>query len=254
MNLIDLANNYIFGVFLIFCRLGTAMMFFPLFSDSGVLPSVRLLMAVVISLMVYPLVSEILPNINSTPLILTSYIFSEVMLGVFLGLAIKTFTSTLHTVGVAVSTQAGLSLAMLFDPEHAAQNSIPGIFLALLATTMFVALDLDHLLIKGMITSYEKFTPGAFTTNSEYYLTNLVSIASEAITLSLKLSMPFVIGGTLIMLVGGIMARLMPSIQIFFLIIPLQVTFVIILFALSLSYVIVTFVENYRLMLTSLFG
>lgn len=254
MEIVSFANDYIFGVFLVFCRIGCSLMLFPLFADNGVLPSVRLVLAGCLSLIIYPNLSQIMPAFEPSPYYIITNIFSEVMIGIFIGLTVRLFLSALHVLGMIISAQSGLAMATLFDPAQSMQNSIPGVLISILVVCLISVLNLDHLLIKGLISSYDKFKVGDFYIGSDFYFESIVGVISESFSLAVRLSMPFIIISVLIMLASGVIARLMPAIQIFFVAIPAQILVMLFIVAVSLSLLCTLFIAEYQVFLTEFFG
>src|SRR3546814_9286602 len=65
-----------------------------------------------------------------------------------------------QTCALPISTVTGLANALTNDPTAAQQGSITGSFLTMLALLIILVLDLHHVLLRGIIESYQIFVPG----------------------------------------------------------------------------------------------
>jgi flagellar biosynthetic protein FliR len=254
MDIVNITNAHLYVVFLVFCRLGSAMMFFPLFAEGGINAQAKLLFGVLLSYLIYPTVMHNFPDSKVLASQIVTLIANEVFMGVYLGTITRIFINTLHIVGMVISTQMGILMATLFDPSQGVQNSIPGIILNMTAIAIFLSLNLDHALIEGIIASYNKFPVNSFFFEFEDFLNSFILFINSSFVLAIRLSMPFLISNTLLMITAGVMARLMPNIQIFFLIIPVQILVGLIVLLLSLSFLLGGFINEFQDVITKLFS
>ncbi len=138
----------------------------------------------------------------------------------------------------------GLSNAQIFNPAIATQGSLPGFFLLNIATLLLLITDLHHLLIRALIDSYSLFPPGAPLPLADF-ADAISTVISHSFQLAVQLSSPFIVLGLLFYLVMGIMARLMPQLQIFFVALPIQVVMGLVVLSLVLSGAMLVFLEYY---------
>lgn len=193
----------------------------------------------IFSLSLSLLFSTIIENLPAIPERVDHLFFLltiEVMIGVFIGTIVRFLVSTLHIVGIIVGMQSGLGSAMLFDPNQGAQGSMIGSFIGMLAITLLFASDLHHLLFKGVIDSYQLFVPGKAMILGDV-IDSLARLASDGFNVAIKIAAPQIAIGLLLLLGSGVLARLTPSLQIFFLITPVQllISFFILMVTLSAS-------------------
>ncbi|HCX66971.1 MAG TPA: flagellar type III secretion system protein FliR, partial [Rhodobiaceae bacterium] len=96
-------------------------------------------------------------------------------------------------------------------------------FLSLLAVTLIFATHLDHLLIAAMRDSYELFVPGQPIPVGDFS-EMAVKFVSDAFRIGLQLAAPFLVFGLIFYVGIGILSRLMPQIQIFFIAMPANIS------------------------------
>lgn len=224
----------VFAFVLTFARLGTAMMIMPGIGDSFVSTRVRLLMALGISFVLFPLALPHLPNPVPGTFMLFSLVVMEFLVGVFFGTVARIFMVALDTAGMVISMQSGLGSAQLFNPNLATQGSLIGAFFSVTGVTLLFVTDLHHLLIMGLVESYDLFPLGSVPDTGS--MAKFIALAvTESFATGVKIAAPFVVVTFLIYVGVGILSRLMPQIQIFIITLPLQIIISLIMMSLVLS-------------------
>ncbi len=218
----QLTTPLVFHAILLFARIGSIIMLMPGFGEGNYSMQGRLLFSVALSLVFLPILEPVLPALPSSAVALALLVSAEVIIGVFIGSMTRMMFAALHTAGMIISFQMGLSAAMLFDPSQGSQGSVVGNFLTVVAFVLIFATNLHHVFIYGMIDSYTLFVPGdalPWGDFAEYAGT----LASDSFSIAFRLSSPLVVCGLLVYLAAGVMSRLMPQMQVFFVLVPLQV-------------------------------
>ena len=212
----------IFSVILVFVRIGAAMMLLPGLGEPFITTRARLILALLISLLVAPLLSPQLPAIPESTLVLGLLLIGEVIVGVFIGTLSRMFIAALTTAGMMIAYMSSLANALVDDPSAAQQGSIAGSFLTVTALMIIFALDLHYLVLAAVINSYELFTPGAPLPTGDFSQV-MSEVVSKTFLLSFQIAAPFVAVALIFYLGVGLLSRLMPQVQIFFVAIPLQI-------------------------------
>lgn len=216
-----LAAN-VLAFILTFVRLGTAVMIMPGLGDSFVPERVRLLIALALSFALFPLTVKYMPGPIPGTFTLFALVVSEFLIGLFFGTIARIFMTALDTAGMVISTQSGLGNAQVFNPSMATQGSLVGAFLSVTGVLILFATDLHHLLIGGLIESYDLFPVGVLPdTGSMAQL--IAHTVSASFAIGVKIGAPFIILTLLIYVGMGVLSRLMPQIQVFMLALPLQI-------------------------------
>ncbi len=219
---------------LTFVRMGTAIMIMPGLGDSFIPERLRLLIALSISFVMFPLTLKYMPNPMPGTFMLFSLIVMEFIIGLFFGTVARIFMTALDTAGMVISTSSGLGNAQVFNPSLAAQGSLIGAFLSVTGVLVLFAVDLHHLLIAGLIESYELFPVGAIPdTGSMAEL--LARTVSSSFAIGVKIGAPFIVLTMLVYVGMGVLSRLMPQIQVFMIALPLQIILSLLTMMLVLS-------------------
>ena len=144
---------------LILARVGAILMLIPGIGEAYVPPRVRLSLALVISLALWPIVSGSLPPLPAEMSAMIGWILREVITGLMIGLLLRMFMTALATAGEIVSLQTTLSFAQTANPLQASPGSTIATFLTLLGVTLLFATNTHHLFIAGVVGSYRLIAP-----------------------------------------------------------------------------------------------
>lgn len=207
---------------LVFARVGVMVMLLPGLGELSVPVRLRLTMALMLAAIFLPLYREAyhLDLGAFGPLLLL--MGQEMLIGAVLGLTARLTISALQVAGSVVAQQMGLGFVTAVDPSQGQQNAILGNFLTMLGVTLIFATDLHHLAIAAINDSYRLFAPGAVLP-VEDIASLILRAAAGAFRVGIQLSAPFLVFGLLFNLGLGILSRLMPQMQVFFIGLPLSI-------------------------------
>ena len=212
----------VFASLLIFARVGSAMMLLPGFGETFVLQRYRLLLALAIALLLTPVLGPQLPALPASASGLVALIGGEVMVGVFQGTVARILLSALDIAGTIVSLQLGLSAAQIFNPMLVQQSGIISAFYGILGVLMIFLTDLHHLMLRTVVDSYNVFIPGTLPPLGDLSEV-IVRGAANAFQLGIEMAAPFIVLGTLFFVTLGVIGRLVPQLQLLFVVQPLQI-------------------------------
>ena len=115
--------------------------------------------------------------------------------------------------------------------------------MTILGIALFFATDLHHLVIAALDDSYTLFQPGEVPLTGDMAALTTRTIAS-AFRIGVQLSAPFLVFGILFNLGLGILSRLMPQMQVFFVGMPLSILAGLMLLLLVIGAMMVTFLGH----------
>ncbi len=237
------APQDVFVYLAVFARLGTMLMLMPVFGEISVSPRARLSIALAICFVLVPAMAKLYPPLPATPLALAGFIAGEVGVGLLIGTVTRLLVSALQTAGTVLAFQTGLGFAQNVDPTQGVQSALVGTFLTLLGVTLIVATDLHHLLIGALRGSYVLFAPGKLPPLGDMSALVTDTVASTFL-LALQLSAPFLVFGLVFYLAMGVISRLMPQIQIFFVAMPANILLGLALLMLLLGTMMTWYLER----------
>lgn len=230
---------------LIFARLGAVLLMLPGIGETYVPPRIRLALALLLALVLWPVVAGALPALPATVGGMAGWIIREVVTGLMIGTLLRIFTSALSTAGEIVSLQTTLSFAQTANPLQAQPGTTIAAFLMLLGTTLIFATDTHHLFIAGLVGSYELIAP-AKPLLMQDFATMAVKTVGDSFMLGVQLAAPVLVFALIFNLASGLIARVMPQFQVFFAAAPLSVILGLSVFALSLGVMGTIFIDRYR--------
>jgi flagellar biosynthetic protein FliR len=240
----------VFAAFLVFARIGSALAALPGFSEAFVAMRFRLLLAGMTSLVIAPIVAPVLPPAPESPIGLLLLVGGEAIIGVFLGLTARLAMAAVQTAGMIIGLQTSLANAFAYDPTTAQQNAVVGAWLSTVALVLIFVTDLHHLMLRGLVESYGVFAPGAPTPVGD--LTELiVQLVSSSFLLGIQISAPFMAFGFIFFLALGLIARLMPQVQVFFVAMPLQIVIGFIVLGATVGIGMVVFLTRFEAVLST---
>lgn len=206
-----------------FARVGAAIMIMPGLGDSFTPIQFRLLFALGFTYVVAPLVAPLLPAMPLSSAALVLLLGKEVLIGLFFGTVGRMMIAALDTAGMIISTQSSLANAMIFNPQFASQGSLVGALLSMLGMVLLFALNLHHMLLAGIVQSYSAFPAMDWVFPAEDFFKALTMFLSQSFAIAVQLTLPFFLIILMLYVGMGILARLMPQLQIFVFAIPIQV-------------------------------
>jgi len=245
MDLQHITLLWVFSFGLIFCRIGSAVMLFPGIGESYVPINLRLIFALAVSFLLLPILLPLLPKIPTSPVMLFVLAGAEIMTGIFIGMVLRMLLSLIHVAGMIIAFQSSLASAMLFDPTQGSQGSVVGVLLTQLAVTLLFTSDLHHPMLLAIANSYHLFPAGVFPNVSDFSEFS-VRLVSHGFLTAFKIAAPVLVVTTMLYLVAGIMSRLMPNMQVFFVIAPAQIYIAFLVFMVTLSAGMLWYLEYYR--------
>ena len=243
----------IFQYFLLFCRLGATVMLMPGFGEVFVPANIRILLALFLTLVIFMPMQGRLPPMPQDLAGLAILVVAEVMTGLFIGSMMRLLMSVMHMAGMLIALQSGISSAIFFDPNQGTQGASVGVFLTMVALTLLFATDSHHMLLMGLLDSYDKFPVGHYPPIGDFS-DFAARLLGDSFMLALMISGPVMVMGLFMYVAAGVMSRLMPSMQIFFIMMPIQILGCFFAMMLTLSACMLWYMRFFRESIASLLG
>lgn len=245
MTLQDFLATGVFAFLVLFARIGSAIMVLPGIGDGFVPGQIRLLFALGFSVVLAPLLIDSVPALPENPARLAEILLIEAVIGVFIGLIARVLLAALDIGGTVIAFQMSLSNAFVFNPAQFSQSPIISAFLTLAGSVLLFVTDLHHLLFGAVLRSYAAFPVAGMPPVGDMANT-FARYVSDAFTIGLQIAAPIVLIGLLIYIGTGLVNRLMPQIQIFFVILPLQIAVGFGVFALTASAMLLFWLDRFE--------
>jgi flagellar biosynthetic protein FliR len=236
---------------LTFARVGAMVMLLPGVGELSLPSRVRLTIALVLTAILLPAHQKAnVVDLKALGPVLV-LLFQELVIGAVLGLTARLALSALQITGSVVAQQLGLGFVTAVDPTQNQQGLLVGNFLSVLGVALVFATDMHHLVIAAMNDSYSIFAPGELPLMGDA-AQHVTRIIATSFRIGIQLSAPFLVFGLLFNFGLGLLSRLMPQMQVFFIGLPLSILLGLLLLLLVIGAMMGTFVGYLEGVLTEL--
>ncbi|MGA7806886.1 flagellar biosynthetic protein FliR, partial [Bradyrhizobium sp.] len=207
---------------LVFARIGAMVMLMPGLGEANIPVRIKLSIALLLTLIILPLHRNAYQIDLQSLTSLFVVMLHEIIIGIVLGATARVTLSALQVAGSVIAQQMGLGFVTSVDPTQGQQGVLIGNFLTMLGVTLLFATDSHYLVIAALNDSYNIFSPGETMASGD-----VASLATRAFAaafrIGLQLSAPFLVFGLVFNIGLGVLARLMPQMQVFFVGVPLSI-------------------------------
>ena len=231
---------------LVFARIGAMVMLLPGLGESNIPVRMKIAIAVMLTLIILPLHSAAYHVDTDSLVPLVVLMIHEIIIGVVLGATARVTLAALQVGGSVIAQQMGLGFVTSVDPTQGQQGLLIGNFLTMLGITLLFATDSHYLVIAALNDSYAIFAPGEMLPTGDVAALATRAFAA-AFRIGMQLSAPFLVFGLLFNLGLGVLSRLMPQMQVFFIGLPLSILLGFLLLVLVIGAMMGTFtgyIEN----------
>jgi len=229
---------------LVFARVGAMVMLLPGFGESNIPVRIKLAIALLLTLIILPLHRNAYQVDMTSMTSLGVLMVHEIIIGVVLGATARVTLSALAVAGSVIAQQLGLGFVTAVDPTQGQQGLLIGNFLTILGMTLLFATDSHHLVIAALNESYRIFSPGETMPTGDVAALATRAFAA-AFKIGMQLSAPFLVFGLVFNLGLGILARLMPAMQVYFVGVPLSIMIGFLVFAMVIAAMMGTYLNYF---------
>ena len=234
-----------FQAVLVFARLGAAVMLLPGLGEQEIPPTIRLALGLALLGVLLPVVGPALPPAPDQGAEALRLIVQEVVVGLWLGGIARILALAMAMAGQAIATLIGLQGMLVTDPALGAQGTALGRAFGLLTAVLVLSSGLYAVALRALADSYALIPAGA-ALPAGFAAESIAAAGAAALDLALRLAAPFVIAAVVLNLALGLLARLAPQVQTFFVAIPGQILGGIALLALLAPPLVATYAEALR--------
>ncbi|MCX6138832.1 MAG: flagellar biosynthetic protein FliR, partial [Ignavibacteriales bacterium] len=149
-------------------------------------------------------------------------VLKEVFVGLLLGMAMGIIFAGIRYAGEIISFTMGLSMMNIFDPESGQGTSVIGEFLYLFTVLIFLSVNGHHYVLQALQLSYRTAPLGALSFSQPLFDV-LMTLVVMMFTVAVKFAAPVMVATFLINVAFGIMARMMPAMNVFFVSAPASI-------------------------------
>lgn len=225
---------------LVFSRLAAFFLQAPFFNSMAIPQTIKAGFALIITFLLYPLLS-VQQNIISIELPnLVLLIVSEFLIGLLMAFSLSLTFTAIILAGEFVDRRIGFFLADVFDPQSGEQSPLVGQLKVFFATLLFLFINGHHLLLRLFRDSYNILplgAPFALLGSGE----TLLRIAGDLFFKGFIIALPVVGSLFVVDVVFGFLARTIPQINIFVVGLPTKILIGLLIIYLTLPSLAVYF-------------
>jgi len=217
------------GLWWPFCRVLAFLSAAPIFGD-GVLPlPMRVLLSLVLAVILLPAASGG-PAIDPFSLAGVMATATQAVIGFALGLAFHLTMAVILVLGTLLSSQMGLSMAVMNDPINGVSSDAVSSLMVMLATLVFFSVD-GHLVLAGVVgASFQAWPVGGGV--QAPLLQALALDVAWVFSAALLLALPMLFSGLVVQFTLGLLNRVAPALNLYSLGFPAVTLFGVFMLAL----------------------
>lgn len=219
---LDFAVPQVIGFMLVVARLSGLFLIAPVFSSPMIPPKIKLMALLVLAATLTPIVAPTAPEVPVSILPLILALGTETIIGFAIGFSVAIVFAAVQLGASLIDTSIGFSMASIIDPINNAQGAVLGSFYSMVATLAFLSVNGHHWLLAGFKRSFEVVALGVVP-DIEQMMANLFTTFTQLFAMAFQIAAPVLITLLLVDVVLGIVSRVVPQMNVFFVGIPLKI-------------------------------
>ena len=216
-----LITDFLTGI-MIFIRIGAMLSFVPFYNSNSIPMLVRFSLSLILTYVIffnvdaYPFVED------ASLLYLFIFGFKEVFVGIIMGFTLNLVFQGISFAGLLVGRDMGLAMSSMFDPVSGSDGNIVATILSMTSVIVFVLINGHHFVVESLSYSFKIIPLGGFAVTETVY-DLIIKFSGSIFILAVKIASPIIVAFFLVHLASGIVSRVSPSFQVFFVLIPLKI-------------------------------
>lgn len=207
---------------LIFTRIISAFSSAPVFSHKAIPVIPRIFIAFVIAYVIFSMIDKSTVAVELNLWFIASNVFKEVLTGLIIGYSLNLLFYGLSFAGSLIGFDMGLAAASIMNPLEETDNNVIGEIIYFLAMLVFFLVNGHHYVIKALYASFTIVPIGKYVINESVY-NLLIKYSASVFIIAVKIAAPILVSYFLIHIAEGIVARVIPQMQVFFVTQPLKI-------------------------------
>jgi flagellar biosynthetic protein FliR len=194
----------------------------------------RLSVALLVALALAPSIAPTVPAQPGAPLAVAALILQEVVIGLCFGAAARAVMSALAVAGSAAGMATSLSMAQQIDPTMQENGATLGVLVGLIGLVLIFAAGLHLAMLEATVESYTRFPPGSFPFVGDLAALHVASVA-QGFALGIQIAAPVIVFSLVFNVGIGLVGKLIPQVQVFFIAQPAVVLLGLAVFAIGFA-------------------
>lgn len=207
---------------LIFVRILSAFVSAPIFSHSAIPVIPKIFIAFVIAYVIFTITDKTKITIEFGTWFLVTNVVKEAIVGLLIGYALNMVFYGISFAGSIIGFDIGLSSAQMLNPLEETESNVIGEVIYFLAMLVFLLINGHHYLIRALYSSFTIVPLGKYVINKPVF-DMMLKYSASVFVIAIKISAPILVSYFLIHIAEGIVARVIPQMQVFFVTQPLKI-------------------------------
>jgi flagellar biosynthetic protein FliR len=234
MDILTFSPEQFKSFILILIRISVVLFMFPIIG-AGIWPNlVKAGLALTITIILFPVVQPDPTLFPETILGAACLIVSELILGLIIGLTVRLLFTAVQLAGQLIGFQMGFAIANVLDPQSGAQAPVLAQIGYWIAGLIFLLLNGHHVLLSTLAESFDVFKVGSIGL-SDGLFHKMLEVSGDMFTMAVKLGAPAIAALLMTSAAFGIVARVVPQINILIAAFPVQIVVGLFFFGVSLE-------------------
>jgi flagellar biosynthetic protein FliR len=222
------------GFFQVFLRVVALFSTAPVFGSRDVPVQVRIALALLLSLALYPLASRWVSPAPPDLFGLAAAALRETLIGLLMGLVVTLLFQAALVAGDLIDLQMGFGMAAVFNPSLGTQTAMMGQFLYRYTLVVFLLLNGHHLLLEGVLASFEALPAARFAIREDT-LRLFGDLAMTVLSVGLRIAAPAVATLLLVDVALALVSRAVPQMNVFVVGMPVKIIVGMVIFVAALG-------------------
>jgi flagellar biosynthetic protein FliR len=219
---IGLAVPQVVAFILVVARLSGLFLLAPVFSSQMIPPRIKIMVLLGLAATLTPIVEGNAASLPTDGIPLLMAVITESLVGLALGFSVSLVFSAVQVGASLIDTSIGFSMASIIDPLNNTQAAVLGSFYSMVATLSFLAVNGHYWMLAGFTRSFDTIRLGE-QPDVDVMLGNTFGVFGQLFAMAFQIAAPVLITLLLADVVLGIVARVVPQMNVFFVGIPLKI-------------------------------
>jgi flagellar biosynthesis protein FliR len=209
-------------ILLIFLRITAAFVSAPIFGNKAfpILP--KLFMSFIIAYIVFLTIDTSTIQIETGLWWLFMHAMKEILSGLIIGYTLNFVFWGISYSGTLIGFDMGLSMAEVFNPTQESQSNVIGEGISIGAMLIFFLINGHHYLIQALVSSFSIVPIGQYSFTAPLF-EMIIKYSASVFIIAVKIAAPIMVSFFLLHIAEGIIARVIPQMQVFFVAQPLKI-------------------------------
>ncbi len=239
----------ILTVALLMCRILPVIIFSPFLGGDVVPAEVKIGLGVLLSLVMFPMVADRVTLVPVSPLPFIAVLMKELFVGICIAFIVNLVFMAAQVAGNLIDTLGGTAMAQLHVPQIQQQASIFSSLKLQFAVVLFLTLNGHHLIIAALADSLSSIPLDrfpAFTGGVWPFFETVIRVSADLFMVGLALAAPVLLATFLTDLSLGMINKVAPQIQVFFISLSLKPMVAVLMVLVSLHLISTRLVTEFK--------